>query len=392
VWAKISTSATAMACAACLATAATLPAIETAADKLAKKFSSAEVRLTVDLSQLDAFSAIPALLSGDLSSLDSLSAIPPYLALLGGGGPDALGGVDGVNAITTFFGTNGVFGSAGKGIDALLPDDTADPAQPGYAALSAIPVFVGSTGLLTTGNVDALSNYDALSAVPVFVGTNGVLNGGGVAALGNLDSVSAIPVFVDVATATTPQGAAAALGGYDALSAADTFFGDGPEGTGGVFTGGGLAALAPNADGNGGYAALSALAQLADPPAPLAAAREATVDPTTTSTPSGGQAGSGRQLVQAVRAALPNPAPQAAPQVEIDQTVTTPDNSGAANRNIIRNSKKFTPESIGKSPILFGTGTPGVDNGIRGWGAALNKLGIGGGGDSSGSGDSEGAK
>jgi hypothetical protein len=72
--------------------------------------------------------------------------------------------------------------------------------------------------------------------------------------------------------------------------------------------------------------------------------------------------------------------------------VTTPDNSGAANRNIIRNSKKFTPESIGKSPILFGTGTPGVDNGIRGWGAALNKLGIGGGGDSSGSGDSEGAK
>ena len=63
-----------------------------------------------------------------------------------------------------------------------------------------------------------------------------------------------------------------------------------------------------------------------------------------------------------------------------------PDNSRAANRNIIRDSKKFTPQSIGDSPILFGTGTPGADNGIRGWGSALKKLGIGG-GDSGGNGE-----
>ena len=43
------------------------------------------------------------------------------------------------------------------------------------------------------------------------------------------------------------------------MSAVDTFFGDGPKGAGGVFTGGGIDALAPDADGNGGYAALSAL-------------------------------------------------------------------------------------------------------------------------------------
>jgi hypothetical protein len=58
------------------------------------------------------------------------------------------------------------------------------------------------------------------------------------------------------------------------------------------------------------------------------------------------------------------------------------DNSGQSSQNIIRDSKKFTPESIGTSPILFGS-TSGADNGIRGWGSALKKLGIGGGEESS---------
>ena len=46
-------------------------------------------------------------------------------------------------------------------------------------------------------------------------------------------------------------------------------------------------------------------------------------------------------------------------------------------------SEKFTPKGIGDDPLLLGGGTPGVDNGIRGYGDALKKLGIGGGGDSS---------
>jgi len=74
-----------------------------------------------------------------------------------------------------------------------------------------------------------------------------------------------------------------------------------------------------------------------------------------------------------------------------------PDNSGPSNQNITRDSKKYTPETVGESPILFGTGTPGVDNGIRGWADGLKKLGIGGGGGGestnstpSGGGESEG--
>ena len=87
VWAKISTSATSMACAACLVAAATLPAAGTAAEQLAR---TAGVNLAVDFSRLAAFDAIPAyigLLGGDLTqldNLDALSAINPYIALAGG--------------------------------------------------------------------------------------------------------------------------------------------------------------------------------------------------------------------------------------------------------------------------------------------------------------------
>jgi hypothetical protein len=42
------------------------------------------------------------------------------------------------------------------------------------------------------------------------------------------------------------------------------------------------------------------------------------------------------------------------------------------------------PTKIGDNPLLFGSGTPGVDNGIRGWGDMLKKAGIGGGDASSG--------
>jgi hypothetical protein len=66
---------------------------------------------------------------------------------------------------------------------------------------------------------------------------------------------------------------------------------------------------------------------------------------------------------------------------EVTPTADVPDNGGPT-LNITRDSKKFTPKSIGDSTILFGSGA-GADNGIRGWGDALNKLGIGGGEESS---------
>ena len=138
MWAKISTSATSMACAVCLV-AATLPTVEKAGSDLAK---TAGVNLAVDFSRLAAFDAIPSLWRG-LAGLDSTSAIQAYIALLGGD-IDALADLDSSSAIATFFGTDGVF--TGGGVDALLPDGT-----PGYAALSALPVFIGENGLLTGG-------------------------------------------------------------------------------------------------------------------------------------------------------------------------------------------------------------------------------------------------
>ena len=102
----------------------------------------------------------------------------------------------------------------------------------------------------------------------------------------------------------------------------------------------------------------------------------------TLSPPSSGLVGSNnplRSVTQRAAAALPKPftppAPQAVPQV-VDQgsnPETTPDNSGQGSRNIIRDSLKFTPESS-DSRILFGSGGPGVDNGIRGWGEGLDRV------------------
>ncbi len=118
----------------------------------------------------------------------------------------------------------------------------------------------------------------------------------------------------------------------------------------------------------------------------------------TLSPPSSGLVGSNNPLssvTQRAAAALPNPftppAPQAVPQV-VDQgsnPETTPDNSGQGSRNIIRDSLKFTPES-NDSRILFPSGGPGINNGIRGWGEGLDRvksaLGING-PDDSGSGE-----
>src|SRR6476646_3132826 len=92
VWVKISTAGTSVVCSACIAVAATLPAIDTAADHLAKS-TSAGVQLSAlaNLGNLASLSAVPAyadfLQTGDVHALTpvaSLSAVPAYADLVTG--------------------------------------------------------------------------------------------------------------------------------------------------------------------------------------------------------------------------------------------------------------------------------------------------------------------
>jgi hypothetical protein len=422
MWARISNSATTMACAACLAVAATLPWAGSAAERVATE----DMRLAA------------------ITDIDAFSAIPLYFDLLFGDAADRAAAVAGLDSIN---GIPGLLAFLGGDPNQLLAND--DAGIPGYDALSAIDVFFGNAsndgadtgGVFNGGGIDALADYDALSAIPVFFGTNGVFNGGGIDALADYDALSAIPVFRDVAVAaaagnlTGDNSVASALGGYDALSALDTFFGDGPDGEGSVFvndTGGiRIDALAPNADGTGGYAALSALPvffgtadgnfgagvfspgggigslrnydalsgipeylnappNLKNPdPAPLAATppapelKVAQTDPAPTTTPS-----AGTNRVQTFVATLPKPsftppAPQALTPPAPPKVDLKPDTSGddvTNEQNVQRTSDNFsTRKKVGDDPFLYGSGNKGPDSGIRGWGSMLKKAGLGGG-------------
>ena len=204
---------------------------------------------------------------------------------------------------------------------------------------------------------------------------------------------------------------ASALGDYAALSAVDTFFGDGPVGAdgetpiGGVFTGGGIDALAPDADGNGGYAALSALPVFFGPDTsgnapfgpgvfagggvdPLAnydalSAIPAYLDPAPTTmaiqqnlapqdpAPKQRTPPTGSNPVQTFVAKVftPPAPPKEDPKIEV-AAATTGDDSGSNLRNIVRDSTKAAPtERLGgdsSSPFWLQNGGAGVDNGIRG--------------------------
>jgi hypothetical protein len=333
-WTRTPVAAGSFMCVACLAVAAALPAAAPVAEQATKTVNAA-VRLAVDFSQIAGFSAIPiiqqALSDGDLSELL------------------ALGPVDGIPALAQF-------ASDGNLAD-FVPDPT--DGSGGYAALSGLNSYA-------TGNLPGIAGFSALgakslgdiaafSAIPVFAGTDGVLTGGGVNA----------------------------LGGYAALSAIDTFVGDN-NGDGGVFTGGGINALAPDADGNGGYAALSAL--------PVFAGTDATG--TGTGVLNGGGVGalSGYAALSAIPAYLaPTPAAPtettktdssaltathtlvAASTPPADPPATTP--KVATKQPTQSYSASFAPKQV----VLFGSGggKNASDNGIRGWGSMLKKIGIG---------------
>ena len=94
-------------CSACIAVAAALPAIETAADHLAKS-TSAGVQLSA-LSSLASLSAVPAyavfLQTGDvhaLTPLASLSAVPAYADFLQTGDVHALTPLASLSAVPAY--------------------------------------------------------------------------------------------------------------------------------------------------------------------------------------------------------------------------------------------------------------------------------------------------
>lgn len=326
-----------MACVACLAMATTVtssaPLAERANDQIAKTVQRG-LNLAA-LSDIDAFSALGASSLTDLAAFDGIPALQQFLQ------------------------------------DGNLADfePNADGSG-GYAALSGLNSYA-------TGN---LSGIDAFSAL-----------GSGIQ---STDAFSAIPVFEQLAQATNTQEAATALGGYDATSAANTFFGQGSMGqdgvtpTGGVFTGGGVNALAPASDGSGGYAALSAVPVFVgnDPNAPYGegvftgggvnalsnyaalSAIPAYLDAATSATASTTVAP--QQKLAASAPADPAPA---------DTTTSTPTKSNnKAGQSYAGVFKPTTIEIFGS-----GGGKNAADNGIRGWGDMLKKAGLSGGDSSS---------
>src|SRR6478672_5261635 len=107
MWVKISTAGTSVFCSACIAVAAALPAIDTAADHLAKS-TSAGVQLSA-LSNLASLSAVPAyanfLQTGDvhaLTPLASLSAVPAYADFLQTGDVHKLAPLASLSAVPAY--------------------------------------------------------------------------------------------------------------------------------------------------------------------------------------------------------------------------------------------------------------------------------------------------
>ena len=190
MWAKISTSATAMACAACLATAATLPAMGTAGEQLASTLGAVPLYA--------AFLADPTAttLGALLDGVDATSATSLYTDFLADPSATTLGALfDGVGAST--LGAVPIYLNALSDPSALT-DIAAFSALGapviGTAAFEAVPNIVNSlAGDLSRAS--ALSGIDAFNALPVY---NAVLLNGDISALApdqSEDSVGGIAAF-----------------------------------------------------------------------------------------------------------------------------------------------------------------------------------------------------
>jgi hypothetical protein len=345
MWAKTPAAASSIFCAVCIATAAVLPAVGPAADRLAKTVSS-DVNLKVNWGALANFDAVPifqAAAAGDptaIFALQSLNAIPAYLTFgltgdthaladlaslgavpiladaiqAGTGDPALLAGIDAFSAIPAlqtiaageregFYDLDSTSGlqsfddfNATGNLSSFEPSDT----QAGYAALSGANTWAKANA---SGNVADLAGIDAFSAIPALqvLGNPASTQADIWAAQRSLASVSAIPEYQDAPVPPAP------------------------------------------------LLAKAALAPVVEDAAPE---------------------------IQAKAAFVPAAAPAATPAVEETTPVVEKDVTPVADKTADKPTgsyeAKFSPTPI----VLFGSGggKGAADNGIRGWGDAVNGL------------------
>lgn len=293
------------------------------------------------LGDIDAFSAVPDLLNGDITALDAFNAIPTYEKIASGDATvDDLKGLDSVNGVVAW----NDFINSGGDLSAFEPvdDDPATPdideSKPGYDALSGAASW---QRFAQSGNVEELAGIDAFSAIPnwkQFIEGGGDVSEDG---LGGIDAFSALPALKEVADSATET---------EAVSADNTS---------------------------------------------ARVATESTDTSAQTSTPGTTL----KQLSQTITQSLPRanvqaPAAPAAEEPKASTSTSSTKTKQAAAEEPTGTSKgggsysgSFKPEPI----VLFGSGKGnGADNGIRGWGEGLKKLGIGGGDTESAGGESGG--
>jgi hypothetical protein len=400
-WAKTPVVATSLLCATCIAVAAAVPGVETAAERAANSLNTS-VNLSA-LEFLDAFSATPLYeelladpslenLLALLAGIDATNATPLYVAFLNN--PSAttlnalLGGIDATDAVPLYAAFLGnpnatTLGELLEGIDAtdavpLYANFIADPSADNLGALLD---GIDATSALTSYFDGGLPDVDAVSAVPNLVNFAGDGDLSRASGLSGIDAFGALPVWNAVlghgeigALAPSPGAEEGddPVGGIDAFSAVPGFLGINPP------------AVAPDipwvppADRVEPTTTLMAPTGAdADAEETLRIASEATkpINTNSPTVPSAGQGPSGNIESSVVPQAATTPAPPA-----------SKDNQ----QNVVRGSEKYTPEKVGDSPILFGSGA-GADNGMPGWQSALSKLGIGGGEPSAESGSEGGA-
>ena len=362
MWAKTPAAAGSIFCAACIAAASVLPTVGPAADQLAKTMS-ADVNLKVRFDKLANFDAIPiyqAAAAGDVTAifaLQSLNAIPAYLTFgltgntdvlgalaslsgvpvyahaiqAGTGDPALLAGIDNFSGIpglqkiangdrtgyydnATTNATQAFDKWAASGytdLGAFEPNlEPDDPADfnAGYAALSGLNTYKKAN---TSGNVADLAGIDAFSAIPALqvLGNPASTQADIWAAQRALASISAIPEYQDAPDPPAPPAPVAP----EALKVASE-------------------ESSPQ---------IQAKTAFAPAPAPAAAA-----------------------------AAAPAAAAAAAPEVTPKATEAAPAAVKTEKPSNGSYSGSFSPPSL----VLFGSGSGknAADNGIRGWGDAVN--------------------
>jgi hypothetical protein len=351
-WAKTPIAIGAAACAACLALATTSPVTAPIAEKIVKAPITSNVNLAaINFANLDLLSAIPAIQAlindGDTSGLDSLNGIAAFL-LLGDQGLAAFEESETSPGYAALSGLNSYATGNLAGIDAFSAlGATGLGDLDSVNGIPAFQQFFATGDLHSFDQTDEQPGYAALSAL----GTYQDIAGGDFSTIGNLDSLSAIPSYRTLLSGNaTPGEIGDALRGLDAFSAIPEYLG--------------LPTVedeTPPEDPDGG-----------DPPATLTRAEKRQLKTPVVEQQDPDQ-GQGTTALAAVAA----PVGPVGPAAGEDTAPKNTKKASANKQNEVRDSGKFTPKPI----VLFGSGSGknAADNGMRGYGDMLKKLGLNGG-------------